>query len=85
MKCFILAEFHNMNIHIKGPTFQSVQSLTLSHDEGIDHFKKWQKPSIKKAGFCVDLYLIKSLPRSTTSSGKTLATRLVEGKRSSPC
>ena len=38
MKCFILAEFHNMNknIHVQGSTFQSVQSLTLSHDEGID-------------------------------------------------
>ena len=36
MKCFILAEFHNMNIHVQGPTFESVQSLTLSHDEGID-------------------------------------------------
>ena len=36
MKCFILAEFHNMKIHVQGSTFQSVQSLTLSHDEGID-------------------------------------------------
>ena len=92
MKCFILAEFHNMNknIHVQGSTFQSVQSLTLSHDEGIDGrkgiiLKSGRNQVSRKPAFVWICIWSNLCLGQRPLQVKLLQHRLVEGKRSSPC